>query len=1704
MANLTPPIGSRLAHGFVRESRPDTSSTPIRRPLTQFHMPITAMSSSTEDGDSLLPDLAAARVFTSGLETPSFKPEIPVDLTSTALLSTRMHCMLLVVGSSQQTLQELRTFQCIRSTFQSGHQRDQGDVLLAKPVFQHQQHWYLPFLAAEPMRIMSNLPPQQSKARDPPQLHMNLPLCIKLMSIEFGFKKDRFVKNFPDLYSSPEKPAQPPMASSDDEVLGDILIQAVDRSADDSSNPHETSPQPQAALPSQETTSNATTSSNRNTPIPTIESSDITVTIEFRCSDTQTEAATIKAWRPISRDIKSRASEKDFSEMLREALREKLTSEQQLIDRLQLSEQEVHMYPAITFNDWRDLYLTPDVRGTFKFEVVEDLFVRPFDPKAILVIVDVAIRKLHSEADTFLKPNCDQFLPLGWGPTQEPSYYRIPNGKALTGARTTHLVRFNNGMLKPLTVESWLVSERLLGDVETGKVLNDFEPPMKPFPHFGQPNAASLKDAVKNKIEKLEKTSTLGVSDRNVPGVPKLSFQPYASNNLGPLSAVDRVIPTAIRFVNRLSQNQSLDIPTTEWFPYYSHFDPARVCTLLRNLLNKDTESNSNQSYTLFSRDECDKWNIDLWVMPQDDGERKMRFWWCGSLAQFLSDADDWKDDLRLYMEAHIVPVTTQHCQSEISQSAQKASLHSPVATSEAGSSGSCNAEDAKSSEGPSASSDAEAVSEDPEPDETIFNHNDSGDEEDEKLPNYLSWVEPDSGPRGCSGHIRTTFSFPKERYQFPVQELPVQQSVISLDKPLSDLPEIVDSHFQAASRPHAAYVSDFQQRGGKVVLDMGISFKKDNSGRNHYVNAKELERCRIKHFRDLFRSHHDVKVGAVVPAHAKIELFLGSGASKTSSQAQNSSQTQEQADSGIRYHRYGTISLSQGNTNQSRHSPMNLALLARYDPADPSTWRPVQVPYRKVNGTLIGTLSEKEESSHQEPFQPGTRLVKKYQGVPQHRSADAIGYPLEVYINWVLKQAVQHRFSERNVPKLPNLSFIQFNSDSRIPSQGDAEKIYLAFRIENRLHELGLEDVAVPRDVLMTVNAFALASQTFPLIDGTLQARLEHYAATTDHKIRSGKHPSRLFHEDTKGKWKIIYWVMPQASTMQKLRPYRKGEVKLEQFLDKHMVKKGDTRLDFTVEAETWYRLRLGNTIKRWLATSPRPNAEQTDEMTEPETPVRLIQDETLQSNGLDGRSNAPRKKSITIRLSSSRSASIPSSSSNEPQTPSHSPKIIFQSSIDGRIFAEADDADDTIDKVDPSIKDPVRISVHVSCNGMIYVHRAVISLDCPREGLTTAIARLCADWRASQAEYLQFLQTHGKCVHMVANIHFGDHRDLYVSGNEQGCHRFETLRDFFDSEELHFLESTGKLPMIGVIVTVQAENMPEGGGVSEYPSPTTTQWSHHRVGGWTIADKTENSQHSPLSIGLYAPYDRATGHMHAKLIEIREREINNLLIDSFTNPLKHDHITTPSHLEPQYIGLTSANHKVHKLIKRNVLFNAKFHRPEQNVAILPMMTFNEFTRPEGAAHTDSISNDPIHLAVRLVNALPPNLQHIHLPTNILLTVHPGKGTKSAIITTLTSTLQAYGKKFLFDHLGIGQLFKPKMHEDGVVRDVWNEHRLDLWVLPQKGHGRMHLFERGSLKWFLDAEMAAEGDRRLYVEAWILPGVERELWEVVSEGEDE
>lgn len=534
------------------------------------------------------------------------------------------------------------------------------------------------------------------------------------------------------------------------------------------------------------------------------------------------------------------------------------------------------------------------------------------------------------------------------------------------------------------------------------------------------------------------------------------------------------------------------------------------------------------------------------------------------------------------------------------------------------------------------------------------------------------------------------------------------------------------------------------------------------------------------------------------------------------------------------------------------------------------------------------------------------------------------------------------------------------------------------------------------------------------------------------------------------------------------------------------------------------------GNTIKRWLATSPQspPNADQTLEMAEPTTPVRLRKVRTLQFDEFEVHSNAPRKRSITILLSSSRTGSLPSSFSDEPRTPTKSPKIGFKSSVDGTIFpnlANMTGVPETDNVVDASIRHPVLISVHVVSGQLIHIHRAFISLDSSRKELTDAIASLCVEWRAKHSKYMTFLESNGKCIHMLANIQFGDHRDIYVGGNEQGCYRFKTLRDFFTNEELYFLDNTGQRPCITVLVNISAEGMTEDEGICEYPDPypkNTFQRAYHRIASWPYTDESTDSQHLPLRVGLYGPYNRLTGEM-CNPIEVLERPINDsLTIGNFSNPKHHQRLPPPTSFEPQYQRENLCGQPVQTMIHRNVLFNVMLKRAEPNIPTLPAMTFNEYRRPAG--HTNAISNEPIHLAVRIVNALP-RQQNVHLPSNVLMKVTPGKGTKAAIHTALTNALYNFGKKYFIDSTGIGQLFREEVTEDGQRKGVWAGHRLDLWVLPQKGDHRMYVFERGSLKWFLDAKRAKEGDRRLYVEAWILPKDQEEVsWETVSDGSDQ
>lgn len=503
------------------------------------------------------------------------------------------------------------------------------------------------------------------------------------------------------------------------------------------------------------------------------------------------------------------------------------------------------------------------------------------------------------------------------------------------------------------------------------------------------------------------------------------------------------------------------------------------------------------------------------------------------------------------------------------------------------------------------------------------------------------------------------------------------------------------------------------------------------------------------------------------------------------------------------------------------------------------------------------------------------------------------------------------------------------------------------------------------------------------------------------------------------------------------------------------------------------------GKTIKRWLATgSPKPNAQQTKDVEpvidNPATPVRSGKS-NQRRRSRQGTPAAPRRKASKVVELSRSTPSIPI---EEPQTPSGCPKLPSESSIENNdnTISTSPTKADSVDIPTIFIKDPAIVTLIIKHSDELVIYRTHISLEATPSDLNPLLAQGCARWRHEHTDYMRLLKSRNQGVHMAAHINFGDHRDFYVSGDTNGLNRFPKLRDFFEEEEINFRqEFADEPPIIPFQITV--DNIDLDSIVP--PPPKQPLPAHHRVAAWPTAPQSPNSPHEPLETGLYGAYNPTTGHMHPSLLKIPQRPINSTLIGSFSAATLHTGRIpyTTSCFEPHYQNLGGmSNTALPRMIQRRVYHNVQSQIPEGKIPWLPPMTFNEISQN---LDTDGISNKPIYLAVRLVNGLP-DLQggRILLPQNLLMTAHQGRGMSRAIREALITNLYHFSTKF-GQGLGIERLFT----ESG----VWEGHRVDFWVLPQKGE-RLHLFERGSLKWFLDPGMAGEGERKLYVEAWILP----------------
>lgn len=324
------------------------------------------------------------------------------------------------------------------------------------------------------------------------------------MSQDFGFKKESFFNKIPDLYPSPKKQAQSAMEEPSKDEQKSKSVRLFDSLDDRSSSPEGTSTRPaKASPPGQPDTTSSTSSSSSKIPI--------TITFHYSESDPGEQAIgdLINDWRPLQRMVEPLASETEFSEILRSALNGTKTTESPLIDQLQKSGMELHLRPSIAFGDWRDGYLRPDVCGVFNFEQVDNLFFRPCDDISVNVVVDVTLHPLDTEADTFLKPNRDIYIPFSYDvrPNNDNRNAKPPGiGIDLEPISRMHLARCPNGStqsIELLAVASRRIDGHLFGDLRLSTPLYDFPNPRTTFASFNQPTRPELEEEIKSFVGRL-------------------------------------------------------------------------------------------------------------------------------------------------------------------------------------------------------------------------------------------------------------------------------------------------------------------------------------------------------------------------------------------------------------------------------------------------------------------------------------------------------------------------------------------------------------------------------------------------------------------------------------------------------------------------------------------------------------------------------------------------------------------------------------------------------------------------------------------------------------------------------------------------------------------------------------------------------------------------------------------------------------------------------------------------------------------------------------------------------------------------------------------------------------------------------------------------------------------------------------------------
>ncbi|KAK5118719.1 hypothetical protein LTR85_007925 [Meristemomyces frigidus] len=366
-------------------------------------------------------------------------------------------------------------------------------------------------------------------------------------------------------------------------------------------------------------------------------------------------------WVPLDLRVKLSEPTESLPLLVKEAIEEVASKDENLTSTLINHSHQLFVRPEIHFGDEREIY--SDFTRKVRVHTLADFF--PSTP-ALTTSIPVQVKvKLRAVEDALsdLTEAIVADTEIGY------QFFRLGSLKTVRTSNTDNssipvdcaVVAWleEDGTVHLNKVHTWLINGMCLGECHA---MNEAEYDTSSYDWTVDYEDAENIEELSALVRAYSESDEVGAILGEVPLGPTYSFRLYdpTEHGMGLDGWPKTGIRIAVKIVNMLpkhSGGSNIIFPAPENFQL--EVEPvdtaASVAMLIEGELMEEVHEDGRTSSRLFQSVLYGKWRMEMWVLPQIDGQTTMFRYTEGSLTQFL-DPDRGRMDGRLYLEAHIVP----------------------------------------------------------------------------------------------------------------------------------------------------------------------------------------------------------------------------------------------------------------------------------------------------------------------------------------------------------------------------------------------------------------------------------------------------------------------------------------------------------------------------------------------------------------------------------------------------------------------------------------------------------------------------------------------------------------------------------------------------------------------------------------------------------------------------------------------------------------------------------------------------------------------------------------------------------------------------------------------------------------------------------------------------------------------------------------